>query len=324
VKAAACAMAAAAWVATAVFATGERAEHAPLAAKALLLDIATAGSRWVAVGDRGIVVLSDDLGRSWHQAESVPTEVLLTSVCFMDARRGIAVGHDETALVTRDAGEHWQQTHHAPQSQQPLLDVWCDAQGRAIAVGAYSVYFESGDAGTSWHESKLAPLGRQSRTPDDLGGDPHLNRIVSASATRFYIAGEAGHLYRSDDGATSWMELPSPYEGSFFGVLPLGADSLLAYGLRGHLFQSDDAGLHWRRIETGTVALLDDAVRLADGRIAVFGLSGTVLVGAGGGESFMLAQQDDRKGLAAALAVAAATVVTAGEGGVKLIGLPRR
>ena len=56
---------------------------------------------------------------------------------------------------------------------------------------------------------------------DEIGGDFHLNRIVGASGSRLYIAAEAGHLYRSDDAGRTWNELPSPYEGSFFGVLPL-------------------------------------------------------------------------------------------------------
>ena len=41
----------------------ESSEAAPLAVKSLLLDVARAGSRLVAVGDRGHVLLSDDEGR---------------------------------------------------------------------------------------------------------------------------------------------------------------------------------------------------------------------------------------------------------------------
>ena len=38
------------------------AERVPLAARGLLIAIASAGERLVAVGDRGIIVLSDDRG----------------------------------------------------------------------------------------------------------------------------------------------------------------------------------------------------------------------------------------------------------------------
>src|SRR5690348_137432 len=42
------------------------AEPARLAARGLLVAIATAGQRLVAVGDRGIIVLSDERGASWR------------------------------------------------------------------------------------------------------------------------------------------------------------------------------------------------------------------------------------------------------------------
>ena len=72
-------------------------------------------------------------GANWSQAASVPTQALLTGVCFFDAQHGIAVGHDLVALATPDAGRTWQRTHYAPEAQRPLLDVWCGSDGRAIA-----------------------------------------------------------------------------------------------------------------------------------------------------------------------------------------------
>jgi photosystem II stability/assembly factor-like uncharacterized protein len=305
------------------------AEPARLAARNLLLDIARAGARLVAVGERGHVLLSDDQGAKWVQAERVPTQNLLTAVCFADEKRGIAVGHDEIVLVTQDAGRTWERKRYEPKAQRPLLDVWCGADGRAIAVGAYGAYFVSTDFGASWAAQEFAPrplAGSKPAAPAaqadefDEGelGDPHLNRIAAASPMRLYIAGEAGHLYRSDDSGASWVELRSPYEGSFFGMTPLAGDAVLAYGLRGNLFRSDDAGASWHRIETGTVAMLNDAAVLPGGGVAVVGLSGVVLVNRNG-ERFELSQQSDRKGLSAAVALNAGSLATVGEAGVKVI-----
>jgi photosystem II stability/assembly factor-like uncharacterized protein len=280
----------------------------------------------VAVGDRGHVLLSDDRGRTWRQAESVPTRALLTGVCFSNFLEGVAVGHDEVILTTRDAGQTWALAHFAPESRQPLLDVAC-AGGRVIAVGAYGVYFSSRDGGASWGERKFAPLAGKAaagRGPasDDVGRDFHLNKIAAASATRLYIAAEGGHLYRTDDGGATWHELPSPYDGSFFGVKPLGGDVVLAYGLRGNLFRSEDAGATWRKVETGTHAMLNDAVGLGTGdAIVVVGLSGVVLVSRDAGKSFALMQQEDRKGLSAARAVGGDALVVVGEGGARRINI---
>lgn len=310
------------------------AEAAPLAASSLLIAIARAGERLVAVGDRGVIVLSDDRGGSWLQAARVPSEALLTGVCFFDPRHGIAVGHDEVILTTADGGRQWLRAHYQPAAQGPLLDVWCGAGGTAIAVGAYGAYLTSTDAGASWSARRFAALPA-TRPPgaaagaaaegDDTtaGGGFHLNRIVAASAARLYIAAEAGHLYRSDDAGATWRELPSPYAGSFFDVLPLGSDVLLAFGMRGNLYRSENAGESWRRLDTATVQMLDGAARLAGNELAIVGLSGVVLVSHDAGESFSLQQQADRSGLSAALAAGPDTLVVVGEDGARRIGLRR-
>ena len=137
------------------------AEIEPLAAGSLLLDLAVAGNRLVAVGERGHVLLSDDQGVTWRQAKSVPTRVMLTAVYFVDAQYGWAVGHDETILNTADGGENWTRSHFAAEAQQPLLDLWFANRVSGIAVGAYGAYFTTNDGGRNWSSAKFAPPGFQ-------------------------------------------------------------------------------------------------------------------------------------------------------------------
>lgn len=303
------------------------AEPARLAARSLLIAIAPAGERLVAVGDRGVIVLSDDGGVSWTQADSVPVDVLLTGVCFLDAQHGVAVGHDEVVLLTADAGRSWKLTHYAPQAERPLLDVWCGNAGRVIAVGAYRAYLVSRDGGLNFSAGEFAPRSRAavrsgaSAADQEAGGGDHLNRIVGAAGERLYIAAEAGHLYRSDDGGGSWQELASPYDGSFFDVLPLTGEAVLAFGLRGNLFRSEDAGASWQRLPTGTVAMLDGGTRLGGEAVAIVGFSGVLLLSRDGGRSFTLAQQSDRSGLSAALAAGPGRLAVVGEAGARRIAL---
>src|SRR5450830_1044344 len=63
--------------------------ESPKAAKGLMIDVAHAGSRLVAVGDRGHILYSDDQGSTWTQAK-VPTRQLLTAVFFVDDQQGWA------------------------------------------------------------------------------------------------------------------------------------------------------------------------------------------------------------------------------------------
>jgi photosystem II stability/assembly factor-like uncharacterized protein len=300
------------------------AEIEPLASSSLLLDLAMAGPRIVAVGERGHVLLSDDQGATWRQAKSVPTRSMLTAVFFADESYGWAVGHDETILNTVDGGETWTRSHFAPEAAQPLLDLWFANRISGIAVGAYGAYLTTNDGGRHWASAKFAPPPARTPTHDgeaapqegDLPPDYHLNRIVGVG-NRLYIAAEAGQLYRSDDRGATWRVLPSPYEGSFFGLLPIRGEGLLAFGLRGHLYKSADAGETWTELETGTTAMLTDAIAINDLRVVISGLAGVLLVSGDGGESFRLTQQDDRKGLSALLPGPPGAVVVVGEGGVR-------
>ena len=306
------------------------AETARLADHSLLIALATAGKRLVAVGDRGVIVFSDDRGESWLQARAVPSQALLTGVCFFDSTHGIAVGHDLVILTTADAGRTWQLAHFEPAAQRPLLDVWCGAGGHAIAVGAYSTQLVSADSGAHWSERKFAPQplpaapgakATASNADAEGAGGFHLNRIVAASASQLYIAGEAGHLYRSDDAGVTWRQLGSPYEGSFFGVLPMNGDVLLAFGLRGRLYRSEDAGVSWQKLASGTLAMLDGGARLGESGLVIVGLGGVVLTSPDGGHTWALDQQADHADLSAVLALGDERLVTVGVAGARTISL---
>jgi photosystem II stability/assembly factor-like uncharacterized protein len=312
----------------------ENAEIARLATQALLLDAAMAGSRMVVVGERGEVLLSDDQGQTWRQSE-VPTRSNLTGVFFLNAQLGWAVGHDEVILRTEDGGETWTRQHFAPEKEQPLLDVWFADADNGFAFGAYGAILASHDGGRTWSEQIFEPeplvekpaTAKSEKNKQDeydvegAANDMHLNAVARAEDGKLYLAAEAGHVFRSDDNGASWLELPSPYEGSFFGVLPLDPPSLLVFGLRGHLFRSNDAGASWQPIVTATTAMLTNGLRLDAQTIVITGLAGVLLVSRDGGHTFELHAQEDRKGLAAALP-AEGRLITVGEGGIKPIKLP--
>src|SRR5674476_29040 len=104
------------------------------ATKAPLLGIARAGTRLVAVGDYGVVILSDDDGATWRQATSTATRHTLTAVTFTDERHGWAVGHGGTVLASNDGGETWTPAYAGP-GDAALLSVWFDSAGHGLVVG---------------------------------------------------------------------------------------------------------------------------------------------------------------------------------------------
>ena len=277
---------------------------APLADKSLILDVVALSDRLVAVGERGHILVSSDDGATWRQVEA-PTRAMLTGVAFADDRVGVAVGHDAVILRTTDGGESWAMVYSAPDDEAPLFDAWFADADNGVAIGAYGSHLRTTDGGESW---EFEPIGDT---------DWHLHEIARAGDGKLFMAAEAGMVYRSDDGGASWIELPSPYEGSYFGVLPLDEGTVLLFGLRGHLFRSEDAGENWVELDTGTVAMLTNGIRLADGTIVIVGLGGTVLVSTDGGRSFSYSQQEGRRGISAIAETTGGRLVLVGEFGVR-------
>jgi len=274
--------------------------------QAVLIGIAPAGHRLVAVGERGIVLLSDDGGSTWRQAQ-VPVSVALTAVSFATEKIGWAVGHGGAILRSDDGGEHWTtqldgraigaielaavqaaggdgaprriadaQRLVAEGPDKPLLDVAFADASHGIAVGAFGLALRTADGGRSWQSIRSHLPNPQGRHLYDVAIDGNV----------MLIAGEQGALFRSTDGGDHFEAVTTPYAGSFFGVLPGPGGELLVYGLRGNVFHSTDAGASWTRVELGQPITVTAGLRLADGRVVLVDETGRVLGSSDGGASF--------------------------------------
>lgn len=283
--------------------------EAPLASRSLLIDGTSVGERLVAVGERGHILVSDDEGGTWRQSR-VPTRALLTAVHMHDSVTGWAVGHDAVILRTDDGGDSWQVLHCAPEEERPLLDVWFRDRETGFAVGAYGYFLATRDGGRSWEDRMISE--------DDF----HHNFLVPAGTSgpdghRLIIAGEAGSIYRSDDGGGTWDRVSSPYAGSWFGGVALDRERLFLAGLKGHLFGSDDGGLSWRQVHTGVGATLTSIARLQSGAILVTGLEGVLLSDSDGSGKFSLSRLQSRTGLSGSIELADGRLLLLGEFGAR-------
>jgi len=297
-------------------AEGPASSYAIESAKAhhsLLLDVARAGKRLVAVGDRGHILYSDDNGGTWVQAK-VPTKQMLTAVFFVDDQHGWAVGHDAQILASADGGQTWSKQFEDLEREAPLLDIWFKDLNTGYAVGAYGALLETTDGGANWEDV--------SDRMDNEDGY-HLNAIVAVKDSGLFVVGELGGMFRSADWGQTWETLEGPYEGSLFGALGTDeAGTLLVYGLRGHLFRSTDFGTTWEQLELNTPNNgplefgLADGNLLDDGSVVVVGHGGTVLKSTDNGRTFSLINRADRLSLAGVAALDNGNLILVGQGGV--------
>lgn len=287
------------------------------AAASTLLAVAQAGPRLVAVGERGVVLLSDDGGRQWRQARSVPASGTLTALSFADARHGWAVGHWGLVLHTQDGGETWRIQHQELEQDQPLLAVhFADAQ-RGVAVGLWSRVMVTDDGGAHW-----TPVTLGARLPSDAAGgrplDVNLYSLFPGRDGALYATAEQGLVLRSRDLGRQWEVLPTGYAGSLWAGVALANGDLLVGGLRGTLLRSADAGRSWQRVEHPGRSSITGLAQSGAGEVLGAALDGVVLVSRDG-QAFELRQSASRVGYTGALAPDAGPPVLVSKQGACLL-----
>lgn len=237
--------------------------------RAPVLAAVRAGERMITAGDFGTILLSDDDGRTWRQAKSVPTRVTLTALQFLDAQRGWAVGHGGFVLGTEDGGENWKILHRAGDDAVFFSVRFSDARN-GLVVGAFGLALRTADGGATW-------------SPVTIGdSDLHLYQIFFDARGTTWIAAESGVVYRSADGS-EFDAIDVPYEGSIWGGIGLRDGAVLVFGMGGTLLRTTDDGRSWTATDTGTDNPITAAYALPEGRVVLVGLGGTVLSSDDGG-----------------------------------------
>ena len=287
--------------------------HIKNAEHSVQLAVARAGDRLVSVGEQGIVLLSDDNGQSWNQAQHVPVSVTLTDVEFVSDTEGWAVGHSGVVLRTDTAGQQWEKTmtgqevaatiqkalQTLPETEpgitalkrnasyltgdEPILDVHFSETGReGWLLGAYGIALHSRDAGQTW-ESAFS----ETANPNSY----HLYQYVTAPGNKSFIVGERGLTSGSVSGSDGFEALPIDYQGTFFGGIGSANGQVILFGLRGTVWVGD-RGV-WSRIPSGSQASFSAGVATPKG-IVLGDVTGRLFLKSAESEQFRkMAQASD-------------------------------
>lgn len=269
-----------------------------LASHSVLLGMTLAADRIVAVGERGIVLYSDDRGSSWHQSR-VPVSVSLTDVAFSSAKIGWAIGHGGVVLKTEDGGDSWRVQLDGNKlisllekkvgfsdavlarwkkegADKPFLALHVMSDQSVAVVGAYGIAFYSHDGGATWEYF------------GDKLDNPKSNHLYALAVreNQLFIAGEQGCLFVASDGGDSFKRLNLPYKGTLF-ELHASAKGLFAAGMKGKLLFSADQGKTWKDVPNPIpVSLLGVSV-LPDGKRLWLNQAGQFLLGAEDGQALV-------------------------------------
>jgi photosystem II stability/assembly factor-like uncharacterized protein len=284
------------------------AEQSPRMLSSPMLAVANAGSRLVAVGLRGSIIVSDDQGKTWIQAQ-VPVSTDLVALSFVSAQEGWAVGHGGVVLHTRDGGMTWEKqldgvkasqiavdfyTHNPEQvagaedflnkekslavegETQPFLDVYFSDAQHGYVVGTFNRIFATADGGNTW-----LPLMHRTDNPREW----HFYSVVGQGG-QLYLSGEQGHVWRLDPSSQHFVAIDTPYNGTLFGITVQPDGQVFAYGMRASFFRSSDQGQSWQRSSLPFTSNVIRVIALGNQHLLVVAQSGEVVQSLDDGQSF--------------------------------------
>jgi len=301
---------------------GDYAMQMKKAANSMLLDIAAAGERLVAVGERGHILYSNDRGASWTQAE-VPTSVMLTRVFFISPDLGWAVGHDGNVLVSQNGGVNWELQRDGI-SAQALINEERAGRAKVLMEDLYKQVKAAPEEDKAQLEEALEEsahaLDNARETLKEPAYAPPLMDVWFANAEQGWAAGAYGSLLHTQNGGRQWNDyahkVGNADELHLNGVVGAPDGTLYLASEWGTVFRSSTNGESWEPLETGyDGSFFGMLVNPVTGSVFAYGLLGTVYRSTDQGENWEEVPAMARASLFGGLALEDGTLIFVGQGG---------
>ncbi|MBV8667186.1 MAG: hypothetical protein JO269_11955 [Burkholderiaceae bacterium] len=256
------------------------------AAHATLLSVVQAGTRLVAVGEHGVIVYSDDQGKSWTQAK-VPVSVNLTAVQFIDPKNGWAVGHDGIALSTSDGGLSWSKRFDGNQANTLMLgdlQKVADEAHHALDAAPASAK-QAAQAAADAADNAVGDVQAGAK----FGPSRPLLGVYFKNVSDGYLVGSYGQILHTADGGKVWESFAGRLHNSdglhYNAIAGTAGGTLVIAGEGGKVYRSRDNGATWQTLETGYKGQLYGVIGVAgEGGtedLLAFGFGGHTLLSSG-------------------------------------------
>lgn len=170
-----------------------------------LNEIEVKGDFGVIVGNKGLLRVTSDGGKSWRERDS-KTNLELTSVSIGDDSTAVAVGANGTIIRTQNGGRTWTAiSASVPISSYRLSRVRHLTRERVVLSGYTGLVLWSTDSGLTW-------LGQESNTPANLESMAFIDSKIGVAA------GWDGTIIRTNTGGTLDVRRVSAAQASALGI----------------------------------------------------------------------------------------------------------
>jgi len=224
------------------------------AASSLLLDITSAGERLVAVGERGHIIYSDNEGMAWRQADSVPVITTLTSVFFVSATTGWAVGHDAVVLHTVDSGKTWvKQFDGFKANQMVLAQAKTNLEKLESELSLVQVMGNSSRIESVEEKLESASYALQDAEADfqDRSTKPLLD-LWFKNEKEGFVVGAYGMVFKTTDSGNTWKDwsanVENPDRFHINSIEQVSGDKLMMVGEAGLMLRTTNGGDNWSQM----------------------------------------------------------------------------
>jgi photosystem II stability/assembly factor-like uncharacterized protein len=211
----------------------------------------------------------------------------LHAVYFLDENRGWAVGGSGALLGTTDGGATWKVMRRP--TEDSLRDLYFTNEQTGWLVCERSVYMlkmndepraylmKTTDGGSTW--DRVNVVGSQV--------DARLVRALFTVRGRGWAFGEAGALFTTRDGGTSWTRQRVPTRHLLLGGDFITADKGWLVGAGATILQTSDGGETWRADAVDAAGVRFNAVSFVEPRIGwAVGSAGRVFNTIDGGRTW--------------------------------------
>lgn len=156
----------------------------------------------IIAGEKGLILRTEDGGRTWTQLPAV-TEENLREAVFQGANAWIA-GHGGVILHSADHGRTW--TRQTSGTTFPLESIHFANERLGWAAGWNGVILRTMDGGSTWETIKTDAASWSLRS------------ITFRGEKEGWAVGFLGQLLHTDDAGQTWTQLESPLKGTLTSI----------------------------------------------------------------------------------------------------------
>lgn len=200
------------------------------------------GTKFIAVGDAGAMLLTNDDGNTWQRIEPF-TEQLFRKVFVKDSLTMFAIASNDYGLgecyKTTDGGYTWALIHANANSS--FRDIHFPNDSVGYIVSYYGKVTKTSDGGVTWNESGINTI---------LG--TYFNAVHFLNSDTGFIGKATNNapMFRTDNGGLTWTQVYGYLGQACYNIQFLNDTLGYAGAYNSRIFRTTNGGLTWSQQTT--------------------------------------------------------------------------